>query len=271
MPRSKLEVAVIFHRHGEAWRTVNTGHVSLGQLRVMSAIEACRTATLGGHVELCADCSHTRIAYNSCRNRHCPKCQWSAAAEWLAARQAELLPVPYFHVVFTVPAAIGAIAYQNKAKVYGILFKAAAEALTTIAADPKHLGARIGLTACCPPGVRTSIIILMFTVSFRVAASHPTASAGLRAGQTSSYPFACCRAYSGACFCNTSMRHSLPASFSSSPISLRSNPHRHSSITLRRCVEANGWSLPSVHSQAPSKCLPISLGTPIASLSPTVG
>lgn len=144
MFRPKLEVADIFHRHGEAWRTQNAGHLSLGQLRVMSAIEACRTAALGGHVERCEDCAHTRIAYNSCRNRHCPKCQWSAAAEWLAAREAELLPVPYFHVVFTLPAEIGAIAYQNKAKVYGLLFKAAADALTTIAADPKHLGADIG-------------------------------------------------------------------------------------------------------------------------------
>jgi Putative transposase/Transposase zinc-binding domain len=147
MSRPKLEVADIFRRHGEAWRTANAGHVSRGQLCVMSAIEACRTAALGGHVERCEDCAHTRIAYNSCRNRHCPKCQWSAAAEWLAAREAELLPVPYYHLVFTLPAAIGAIAYQNKAKVYGLLFTAAAEALTTIAADPKHLGAQIGVTA----------------------------------------------------------------------------------------------------------------------------
>ena len=140
-------MADVFRRHGEAWRAANAGHVSLAQRRVMSAIEACRTAALGGHVERCEDCAHTRIAYNSCRNRHCPKCQWSAAAGWLAAREAELLPVPYFHVVFTLPAQIGAIAYQNKAKVYGLLFKAAAETLTTIAADPKHLGAEIGLTA----------------------------------------------------------------------------------------------------------------------------
>jgi len=147
MSRPKLEVADIFRRHGEAWRTANTGHLSRGQLRVMSAIEACRTAALGGHVERCENCAHTRIAYNSCRNRHCPKCQWSAAAEWLAARQAELLPVPYYHVVFTLPAALGAIAYQNKARVYGLLFTAAAEVLTTIAADPKHLGAQISLTA----------------------------------------------------------------------------------------------------------------------------
>ena len=144
MFRPKLEVADIFRRHGQAWRTANAGHLSLGQLRVMSAIEACRTAALGGHVERCQDCAHTRIAYNSCRNRHCPKCQWRAAQAWLEAREAELLPVPYFHVVFTLPADIGAIAYQNKAKVYGLLFKAAADTLTTIAADPKHLGADIG-------------------------------------------------------------------------------------------------------------------------------
>jgi hypothetical protein len=144
---SKLEVADIFRRHGEAWRAANKGHLSLTQRRVMTAIELCRTAALGGHVERCDDCAHTRIAYNSCRNRHCPKCQWSAAERWLDARQAELLPVPYYHVVFTLPAAIGAIAYQNKAKVYGLLFSAAAEALTTIAADPRHLGAQIGVTA----------------------------------------------------------------------------------------------------------------------------
>ena len=113
----------------------------------MSAIESCRTAALGGHVERCEECAHTRIAYNSCRNRHCPKCQGAAAREWLADREAELLPVPYYHVVFTLPAAIADIAYQNKAVIYGILFKAAAETLITIAADPKHLGARIGLTA----------------------------------------------------------------------------------------------------------------------------
>ncbi|HZL24923.1 MAG TPA: IS91 family transposase [Acidobacteriaceae bacterium] len=147
MPRPTLEVADVFRRHGAEWRGANAGHLSLGQRRVMTAIETCRTAALGGHVERCEDCAHTRIAYNSCRNRHCPKCQSRAAAEWLAAREAELLPVPYFHVVFTLPAALGAIAYQNKAKVYGLLFTAAAETLITIAADPKHLGAAIGLTA----------------------------------------------------------------------------------------------------------------------------
>jgi hypothetical protein len=144
--RPTLEVADIFRDHGSAWRQANAGHVSLGQLKVMAAIESCRTAALGGHVERCEDCAHTRIAYNSCRNRHCPKCQGAAAKEWLAERQAELLPVPYYHVVFTLPARIADIAYQNKTVIYDILFKASAETLTTIAADPKHLGARIGIT-----------------------------------------------------------------------------------------------------------------------------
>jgi Putative transposase/Transposase zinc-binding domain len=145
--RPKLEVADIFRRFGPAWRVANAGHLSLAQRRVMRAVELCRTAELGGHVEQCADCGHTRIAYNSCRNRHCPKCQWTAAQAWLEARETELLPVPYYHVVFTLPAVLGALAYQNKARLYGLLLKAAAETLTTIAADPKHLGARIGVTA----------------------------------------------------------------------------------------------------------------------------
>jgi hypothetical protein len=143
--RSALEVADIFRVHGAAWRKANAGHVSLDQLKVMSAIESCRTAALGGHVARCEKCSHTLIAYNSCRNRHCPKCQGAAAREWLAEREAELLPVPYYHVVFTLPAAIADIAYQNKAVIYDLLFKASAETLITIAADPEHLGARIGV------------------------------------------------------------------------------------------------------------------------------
>ena len=142
MARPSLEVADIFRAHGPAWRSANAGHVSLAQLKVMSAIERCRTAALGGHVAACQDCGHSHIAYNSCRNRHCPKCQGAAAKDWLAARQAELLPVEYYHVVFTLPAQVADIAYQNKAEIYGILFKAAAETLITIAADPKHLGGR---------------------------------------------------------------------------------------------------------------------------------
>ena len=147
MRRPRLEVADVFHHHGADWRRANAGHVSLGQLQVMSAIEQCRSAALGGHVERCEDCGHSRIAYNSCRNRHCPKCQGAAAQDWLAAREADLLPVGYFHVVFTLPAEIAPIAYQNKAVVYDLLFRTAAETLLTIAADPRHLGARIGATA----------------------------------------------------------------------------------------------------------------------------
>jgi hypothetical protein len=145
--RPALEVADIFRDHGSAWREANRGHVSLAQMKVMSAIEGCRTAALGGHVARCEDCRHTTIAYNSCRNRHCPKCQGAAAREWMQERAAELLPVPYFHIVFTLPAAIGDIAYTNKAVIYDALFKASAETMLTIAADPKHLGAKIAITA----------------------------------------------------------------------------------------------------------------------------
>jgi len=141
-----LEVADIFRRHGEAFRQAHAGHLGFVERRIMGAITACRTAALGGHVEHCDDCGATRIAYNSCRNRHCPKCQGLARVQWLAERQAELLPVAYFHVVFTVPAPVGEIAFQNKALVYAILFHAAAETLATIAADPKHLGAQLGVT-----------------------------------------------------------------------------------------------------------------------------
>jgi hypothetical protein len=145
--RPALEVADIFRHHGEVFRAAQREHLSQAQRRVMAAVEACRTAVLGGHLERCEDCGETRIAYNSCRNRHCPKCQGLARAQWLADRHSELLPVPYFHVVFTVPASIAATALQNKAVVYDILFKAAAEAVRTIAADPKHLGAETGMIA----------------------------------------------------------------------------------------------------------------------------
>ncbi len=147
MPRPPLEVADIFRSHGPAWRMANAGHINFGQFKVMNAIESCRTAALGGHVERCEDCRHTQIAYNSCRNRHCPKCQGNAARDWLEARQAELLPVPYYHVVFTLPALIGEMAYQNKRLIYGLLFKASAETMLAIAADPRHLGAKIAITS----------------------------------------------------------------------------------------------------------------------------
>ncbi len=146
MPRHALEVADIFRDHGPAYRRANAGRLSLGQLKVMSAIEACRTEALGGHVAACTKCDHQHIAYNSCKNRHCPKCQGPAARDWMAARADDLLPVEYFHVVFTLPAEIARIAYWNKRAMYGLLFKASAETVMTIVADPRHLGARVGMT-----------------------------------------------------------------------------------------------------------------------------
>jgi len=147
VPAQRLEIADIFRDYGAAFRRDNAGHLNRDQLKVMGAIEACRTAKLGGHVALCAKCGHDHVAYNSCRNRHCPKCQGAASRDWMEKRAADLLPVPYYHVVFTMPVEIARIAYQNKAAVYNLLFKARAETLLTIAADPKHLGARVGMTS----------------------------------------------------------------------------------------------------------------------------
>ena len=156
MTRPTLEVADIFRDHGAGWRAANRGRVSLDQMKVMSAIERCRTVALGGHVVRCENgaCGHTHIAYNSCRNRHCPKCQGAAARDWLADREAELLPVGYFHVVFTLPAPIADIAYQNKRVIYGLLMKASAETMITIAADPNTSAQRSALPRCCTPGAR---------------------------------------------------------------------------------------------------------------------
>lgn len=144
---ASLELGDIFRTAGPVWRAAHIGRLPLQQLKVMSAIEHCRTAALGGHVAACGDCGHWRIAYNSCRNRHCPRCQGNAARTWLAEREADLLPVGYFHVVFTLPARIADIALQNKTVLYALLFQAASETMMTIAADPRHLGARIGITA----------------------------------------------------------------------------------------------------------------------------
>lgn len=144
---STLEVAGILRDFGPAWRDGNAGHISRGQLKAMAAIVRCRSAALGAHVLQCSGCSGQQIAYNSCRNRHCPKCQGSAAHRWMEARQTELLPVEYFHVVFTLPPLIADIAYQNKTVIYNILFSAASQTLLKIGMDPKHLGARLGVTA----------------------------------------------------------------------------------------------------------------------------
>src|SRR5262245_32566977 len=219
----------------------------------MTAIEACRTAALGGHVERCQDCSFTRIAYNSCRNRHCPKCQWPAAQAWLAAREAELLPVPYFHVVFTLPAAVGAIAYQNKAKVYGLLFTAAAETLTTIAADPKHLGADIGVTA----------VLHSWGQNLQ---HHPHVHCIVPAGGISpdgKHWIACKSGFFlpvrvlsrlfRRLFLQGLQAIMLGASCSSLPISLRSRTPTGSERISRRCAKPNGLSMPNRPSPVPSR------------------
>ena len=154
MPRHALEGANVFRDHGAAYRRANAGHLSFGQLKVMSSIEACRTEALGGHVAACTKCDHQHIAYNSCKNRHFPKCQGPAARDWMAARADDLLPVEYFHLVFTLPAEIAHIAYWNKRAVYGLLFKTSAETVMSIAADPKRMGAKVGMTSVCTHGDR---------------------------------------------------------------------------------------------------------------------
>jgi predicted Zn-ribbon and HTH transcriptional regulator len=163
VPRPALEVADIFRDHGPAWRSANAGHVSLGQLKVMAAIESCRTAALGGHVARCEDCAYTTIAYNSCRNRHCPKCQGAAAKQWLTERQAELLPAPYYHIVFTLPAAIADIACQNKAVVYDLLFKLQPRPCSRLQVIPSTWAPASASHLFCTPGARRSPTIRMST------------------------------------------------------------------------------------------------------------
>ena len=222
MSRPALEVADIFRDHGAAWRRANAGHVSLDQMKVMSAIERCRTAALGGHVARCENCAHTVIAYNSCRNRHCPKCQGAAATQWLAAREADLLPVAYFHVVFTLPAAIADIAYQNKAAIYDILFTASAETMITIAADPKHLGARIGITSVLHTWGSAMTHHPHVHMIVPGGGISPDGHDGCRAGRTSSCPCGCSRVCSGGLFLAKLPPPTRPAACSSSATMLAS-------------------------------------------------
>ena len=264
MGRAALEVADIFRAHGPAWRQAQHGHLSLGQLKVMSAIEQCRSAALGGHVLRCEACAQVQIAYNSCRNRHCPKCQARAARRWLEARQADLLPVDYYHLVFTLPAPISAIAYYNKAVIYDLLFAVAAETLRTIAADPKHLGAQVGVTlvlhtwgsalthhphvhgivpggglsadgerwVACRPGFFLPVRVLsrLFRRRFleELAAAH-------RGGRLQFF------------------------GDEAALVDARRSPNGS-----RRCVDANGSSTPSAPSPARRRCSPICRATPIA-------
>ena len=246
MVRPALEVADIFRVHGPAWRQAQRAHLSLNQLKAMSAIEQCRSAALGGHVLHCPACEHHEIAYNSCRNRHCPKCQASAAKRWLEARQTDLLPVDYYHVVFTLPAPISAIAYYNKAVIYHLLFEVAAETLRTIAADPKHLGARIGAT-------------LVLHTWGSALTHHPhvhgivpggggcpsTVSNGSLASRASFCRYACFRGCFDGAFSKNSARLMVPVSYSSL-VNTRSLLMRQPSPTgSRRYGSANGWSMPS--------------------------
>ena len=269
MPRPKLEVADIFRDHGAAWRSANAGHVSLGQLKVMSAIERCRTAALGGHVERCEKCSHTIIAYNSCRNRHCPKCQGAAAREWLAEREAELLPVPYYHVVFSLPAQIADIAYQNKAVIYDLLFKASSETMLTIAADPKHLGARIGFLSVLHtwgsamthhPHVHMIVPGGGFSQRREQVALVPPAllPGGARAVSNCS----------AGCSCTSSAPLIRPVSCSSSASMPGLSIRKPSLPISSHCATQNGWSIASAHSAARRRSCAISRATPIASPSP---
>jgi Transposase zinc-binding domain len=199
MDRPKWEVADVFRHYGEAYRDKHGASMSTAPRRVMTAVELCRTAALGGHLEQCDQCGHERNAYNSCANRHCPKCQSLARAEWLEDRRSELLHTQYFHVVFTVPEQIAAIAYQNKRAVYGILFRATAETLRTSAADPQHLGA---FSPCSTPGGRTCFIIPTCIVWFPALGCLRTAPGGSPAVRDSSCRSVC----SPGCFAGCSWR-----------------------------------------------------------------
>jgi hypothetical protein len=243
--------------------------VSLGQLKVMAAIERCRTAVLGGHVARCKDCAYTVIAYNSCRNRHCPKCQGAAAKQWMAEREAELLPVPYFHVVFTLPGPIADFAYQNKATIYDIVFKAAAETVMTVAADPKHLGASVGITA------------VLHTWGSAMT-HHPHVHMIVPGGGISldgQHWIACRPGFFLPVRVLSRLFRRLfldkfaplmpPAVSTSSAITRRSPTRKPSPPIWRRYGKPNGWSMPSAHSADPRRCWLICPAIRTASPSPT--
>ena len=270
MGRAALEVADIFRAQGPAWRQAQHGHLSLGQLKVMSAIEQCRSAALGGHVLRCDACEQVQIAYNSCRNRHCPKCQARAARRWLQARQADLLPVDYYHVVFTLPAPISAIAYYNKAVVYDLLFAVAAETLRTIAADPKHLGAQVGVT-------------LVLHTWGSALTHHPHVHGIVPGGglATDGERWVACRPgfFLPVRVLSRLFRRrfleELAAAYHGGRLQFFGDdagcmiraPSRNGS---RHCASANGSSTPSVLSPGPPRCSPICPATPIGWRSRTV-
>ena len=264
MVRPALEVADIFRDFGPAWRQTNAGHVSLGQLKVMSAIERCRTAALGGHVARCENenCGYTRIAYNSCRNRHCNKCQAAAATQWLAERQAELLPVPYFHVVFTLPTAIADLAYQNKAVIYDLLFKASSETVLAIAVDPKHLGARIGITAvlhswgsALTHHPHVHMIVPGGGISLdgsRWVSCRPRCFLPVRVFS---------KLFRGLMLARLLAAHKAGQLQFFNQYAHLAEPKAFARATSRRCAGANGMSTQSARSADPRRCLPICRAT----------
>ena len=240
MDRPRLEVADVFRRYGAAYRQEHGASLSMAQRRVMTAIEVCRTAVLGGHLEQCDHCGHQRNAYNSCGDRHCPKCQSLARAQWLQDRQAELLNTQYFHVVFTVPQQIAAVAYQNKRELYGILFRATAETLLTIAADPKHLGAEIGFFAVLHTWGRTCFIIPTCTVLSPGVDLSPDESQWISCQLDSSCRSGCSQVCFVACFWNVCSKPLMKANWSFSPRWNHCGTARHSWITWLPCARSNG-------------------------------
>jgi hypothetical protein len=271
MARPTLEVAEIFRTHGPAWRQAQRGHLSLGQYKVMAAIERCRSAALGGHVLQCPACAHAEIAYNSCRNRHCPKCQGSAARRWLEDRQGDLLPVEYYHVVFTLPAPIQAIAFTNKAVVYRLLFQVAAETLQTIAADPRHLGARIGVT-------------LVLHTWGSALTHHPHVHGIVPGGglSTDGQRWIACRPgfFLPVRVLSRRFRHrfleALAGAHAAGQLQFFGNDAHlteppPSPSGCARCVQPNGWSMPSAPSPDPPPCWRICPAIPTGSRSPTAG
>src|SRR5215211_7118587 len=269
--RSPLEVADVLNAHGDAYIARHRGHLSRGQLKVMGAIRACRTAALGGHVARCEGCDHVAVAYNSCRNRHCPKCQGQTARAWLARRQADLLRVPYYHVVFTLPAPVAALAFQNKAVVYDLLFRTAAGTLLTIAADPRHLGARIGLTAVLHTW-GSALTHHPTSTSWCPAAGSPrTGRAGSLAAPASSCPCGSSPACSAGCSWTGSLLRMAPGGSPSTATSRPSPTPPPSRPISPRCAARSGSSTPSAPSPDPQRCSPTYPATPIGSRSRPVG
>ena len=273
-----LEVADIFREHGAAWRDANRGHVSLDQMKVMTAIECCRTAALGGHVARCENgaCGHTVIAYNSCCNRHCPKCQGAAAREWMEAREAELLPVTYFHVVYTLPSQLRDIAYQNKRVVYDLLMRAAADATITIAADPRHLGAKIGITAVLHTwgsAMTHHPHVHMIVPGGGISddgARWISSSKSAREKNFFVHVNLLRRLFRGKFLALLAQRTRMAASSSSMPmrVSRTNAPSRSSSV---RCVTSNGSCTVRTRSAGPNRCCVISPDIRIVLPSRTAG